>query len=54
VGVNRDGAFAGIWSFRHHVFKFEAGIPEKLCSAFDPLGNAVHTALTTIWWVRTS
>lgn len=29
-----------------NVIRCEPGIPEELCSSFDPLGNAVHTALT--------
>jgi len=47
VGVNRPGAFAefvvlpmsNIW--RHH-----AGVNEEVAAIFDPLGNAVHTALS--------
>ena len=47
VGVNRAGAFAefvvlpmsNIW--RHH-----AGVSEEVAAIFDPLGNAVHTALS--------
>ncbi len=47
VGVNRPGAFAefvvlpmsNIW--RHH-----AGVKEEVAAIFDPLGNAVHTALS--------
>jgi threonine 3-dehydrogenase len=46
LGVNRDGAFAeyvalpmtNIW---HHW----PGIDEEVAAIFDPLGNAVHTAL---------
>jgi threonine 3-dehydrogenase len=47
VGVNRPGAFAeyivlpmsNIW--RHHP-----GVNEEVAAIFDPLGNAVHTALS--------
>ena len=47
VGVNRDGAFAQYLVIpQSNVVKCEPGIPEELCSSFDPLGNAVHTALT--------
>ncbi|MEG2372482.1 MAG: L-threonine 3-dehydrogenase [Hydrogenoanaerobacterium sp.] len=47
VGVNRDGAFAEFLVIpQSNVIKCEPGIPEELCSSFDPLGNAVHTALT--------
>ena len=47
VGVNRDGAFAQYLVIPDtNVIKCEPGIPEELCSSFDPLGNAVHTALT--------
>ncbi len=46
VGVNRDGAFAEYLVLPGtNVIKCEPGIPEELCSLFDPLGNAVHTAL---------
>ena len=47
MGVNRDGAFAQYLVIPDtNVLKCEPGIPEELCSSFDPLGNAVHTALT--------
>lgn len=46
VGVNRDGAFAEYLVIpATNVIEVEEGIPEELCSSFDPLGNAVHTAL---------
>ena len=46
VGVNRDGAFAQYLVIPQiNVIRCEEGIPEQLCSSFDPLGNAVHTAL---------
>ncbi len=47
VGVNRDGAFAEYLVIpKTNVVLCEEGIMEELCSSFDPLGNAVHTALT--------
>ena len=47
VGVNRDGAFAQYLVIpQTNVIKCEPGIKEELCSSFDPLGNAVHTALS--------
>ena len=46
IGVNRDGAFAEYLVLPAvNAVKCESGIPEPLCSSFDPLGNAVHTAL---------
>lgn len=46
VGVNRDGAFAEYLVIPEtNVIACETGILEELCSSFDPLGNAVHTAL---------
>ncbi len=47
IGVDRDGAFAEYLVLpAANVVVMEPGIPEDLCSSFDPLGNAVHTALT--------
>jgi len=47
VGVNRNGAFAEYLVIpSDNVIECEPGISEDLCSSFDPLGNAVHTALT--------
>lgn len=47
IGVDRDGAFAEYLVLSaSNVVPMEPGIPEDLCSSFDPLGNAVHTALT--------
>ena len=47
VGVNRDGAFAQYLVIPEtNVVKVEPGISEEMCPSFDPLGNAVHTALT--------
>ena len=46
VGVNRDGAFAEYLVIpAKNVWRCSPGIPQELYSCFDPLGNAVHTAL---------
>ena len=46
VGVNRDGAFAEYLSIPYeNVVRLAPGIPEDIAACFDPLGNAVHTAL---------
>ncbi|MGF1635212.1 MAG: L-threonine 3-dehydrogenase [Phycisphaerae bacterium] len=47
VGVNRPGAFAEYISLpMSNVWHHHAGIDEEVASIFDPLGNAVHTALS--------
>jgi threonine 3-dehydrogenase len=47
VGVNRDGAFADYVSIpASNVWKVPAGMDLDVVSCFDPLGNAVHTALS--------
>ena len=47
VGVNRPGAFAEYLSIpQQNVYKVDPSIPEDVISLFDPLGNAVHTALS--------
>lgn len=47
VGVNRPGAFAEYLSIPYrNVYKVDQSIPEEVISCFDPLGNAVHTALS--------
>lgn len=47
VGVNRDGAFAEYLSLpAQNAYKVSREIPEDIISNFDPLGNAVHTALS--------
>ncbi len=46
VGVNRDGAFADYLCIPHtNVWPADPKIPTDVISCFDPLGNAVHTAL---------
>ena len=47
VGVNRTGAFAEYLAIpARNAYKVDASIPEDIVSTFDPLGNAVHTALS--------
>ena len=47
VGVNRSGAFAEYLSLpMTNVWHHRAGIDPDVASIFDPLGNAVHTALS--------
>jgi threonine 3-dehydrogenase len=47
VGVNRDGAFADYVVIpSSNVWKIPAGMDLDVVSCFDPLGNAVHTALS--------
>lgn len=47
IGVNRDGAFAEYISVPvTNIWYCDPGIPADVLSCFDPLGNAVHTALT--------
>lgn len=47
IGVNRDGAFAEYISVPvTNVWYCDRSIPLDVLSCFDPLGNAVHTALS--------
>lgn len=47
VGVNRTGAFAEYLVIpAANVYKIHPSIPDDIVSTFDPLGNAVHTALS--------
>jgi threonine 3-dehydrogenase len=47
VGVNRDGAFADYLCIpMSNVWHADPKIPLEVLSCFDPLGNAVHTALS--------
>lgn len=47
VGVTREGAFAEFLSIpAKNAFKVPDDIPDDIVSVFDPLGNAVHTALS--------
>jgi len=47
IGVNRDGAFAEFLSIPvTNVWPCDPSIPLEILSAFDPLGNATHTALS--------
>jgi len=47
LGVNRQGCFAEYVSLpAFNVFRVPKDIPDEIASFFDPLGNAVHTALS--------
>jgi threonine 3-dehydrogenase len=47
VGVNRQGAFAEYLAIpTSNVWHADPNIPLDVLSCFDPLGNAVHTALS--------
>jgi len=47
VGVNRDGVFAEYLQIpMTNVWYADARLPTDILSCFDPLGNAVHTALS--------
>lgn len=47
IGVNRSGAFAEYISVpMTNVWHHREGVVEEVASIFDPLGNAVHTALS--------
>lgn len=46
VGVHRDGAFAEYLVIpQSNVWPLHKDIPSEIAAFFDPLGNAVHTAL---------
>lgn len=47
VGVNRNGCFAEYLVIpAENAFPIPPTIPDEIASVFDPLGNAVHTALS--------
>ncbi|MBO6718225.1 MAG: L-threonine 3-dehydrogenase [Rhizobiaceae bacterium] len=47
VGVQRPGAFAEYVALpQHNVVAIPDDIPDEIAAIFDPLGNAVHTALS--------
>jgi len=47
VGVNRPGAFAEFVAIpQTNIWLADSAIPLEIVSCFDPLGNAVHTALS--------
>lgn len=47
LGVNRHGAFAEYFVMPAvNVFRLPADIPDDIAAFLDPLGNAVHTALS--------
>ncbi|MBN2577564.1 MAG: L-threonine 3-dehydrogenase [Pirellulales bacterium] len=47
IGVNRPGAFAEYLSLpMTNVWHLDPAVPHDVAAIFDPLGNAVHTALS--------
>jgi threonine 3-dehydrogenase len=47
VGVQRPGSFAEYVALpQHNVVPIPDDIPDEIAAIFDPLGNAVHTALS--------
>jgi threonine 3-dehydrogenase len=47
LGVNRPGCFAELLAVpATNVFRLSADIPDEVAAFLDPLGNAVHTALS--------
>ena len=47
VGVNRPGSFGEYVAIpQHNVVPIPDDIPDEIAAIFDPLGNAVHTALS--------
>jgi threonine 3-dehydrogenase len=47
VGVNRPGAFAEYLAIpQRNVVRIPDDVPDEIAAIFDPLGNAVHTALS--------
>jgi threonine 3-dehydrogenase len=47
IGVNRQGAFAEYLCLpASNVFPIPDDVPDEIAAIFDPLGNAVHTALS--------
>jgi threonine 3-dehydrogenase len=47
VGVQRPGCFADLVSIpAFNVFRVPKEVPDEVAAFFDPLGNAVHTALS--------
>jgi len=47
LGVNRQGSFAEFVALpAFNVFKLPTEVPDHIAAFFDPLGNAVHTALS--------
>src|SRR6516225_10316242 len=47
IGVDRDGAFAEFIALpMTNIWKHWPSVPRRVAAIFDPLGNAVHTALS--------
>jgi len=47
IGIHRHGCFAEFFPFKaRNIFPVPNGIPDDIAAIFDPLGNAVHTAMS--------
>ena len=47
IGIDRDGAFADYVAIpESNIWKLDPAIPHEYASILDPLGNAMHTALS--------
>jgi len=47
IGIDRDGAFADYVAIpESNIWKLDPAIPHEYASILDPLGNAVHAALS--------
>lgn len=47
VGIHRDGGFADYVCIpAHNAYAIPASLPDQVAAVLDPLGNAVHTALS--------
>ena len=47
IGIDRDGAFADFVAIpESNIWKLDPAIPHEYASILDPLGNAMHTALS--------
>ena len=47
LSVNRPGAFGEYLAIpQHNVVPIPDDVPDEIAAIFDPLGNAVHTALS--------
>ena len=47
IGIQKNGAFAEYLAIpASNIFKVDDSISDKIAAIFDPLGNAVHSALS--------
>ncbi|MCP4957807.1 MAG: L-threonine 3-dehydrogenase [Actinomycetia bacterium] len=47
IGIHRDGGFADFIAFpATNAYKVPDSVPDEIAAILDPLGNAVHTALS--------